>query len=283
MTNSDANAKKMCKKFLEREGFVNVAIKGSDGYDIEGFKDGKKYYFEVKSSSRRKNDVYSGTVMLTELYKAIENKENYRFIICRGQSNDIDKWTFELFEVDEFMEFCALTTPILRYGYHPNPNKQPKFNVKTKKANDELIRLMWSEYGKWKEEQNEEELEEIIEEMDSIINLNKSWSDIKDNLTYDFGRKAIDELLNKGVNDEPDHRRFTKSIKNDIFSYIYIVFAHKHIHLHINVKNTTKAKAELDKIFQACKEIEIKEISSGLSLNIKDEKEYGILKKWLNI
>lgn len=283
MNNSDANAKEMCKKLLESKGYTNLSTKGVEGCDIEGYKDGQKYFFEVKSSSRRKNDIYSGTVMLTELNKAVENKENYQFIICRGQGNDINKWVFEFFGVDEFMEFCALTTPILRYGYHPNPNKQPKFNDKTKKANDELIKLMWSEYGKWKKEQNEEELEEIIEEIDSIINFDKSWEDIKENLTYDFGRKAIDELLNKGVNDEPDHRRFTKSINNDVFSYIYIVFVHKHIHLHINVKNTAKAKAELEEIFKGCKEIEIKVISSGLSLNIKNEKEYEILKKWLNL
>jgi len=283
MNNSDKTAKYMCKQFLEREGYEKVTIRGRDGFDIEGIKDGKAYYFEVKSSNRNKEEVFGGTVMLTELNRAIKDKDSYRFIICRGKDNDINEWTFELFGVDEFMQFCFLTTPILRYSYHNDFQKQPKPRKETRKADDDLIRLMWSEFEKWKKEQGEEEIEEITDGIKFLINPNNSWDDIKDKIRYDFGKDAIDDLLKQGVNDEPNHRRFTKSINDDVFSYVYIVFGYKHIHLHINVKDSEKAEMELREVFKLCPNVKIKQIDSGLSTDINQKEEFDVLKKWLKL
>ena len=160
--NSDVNAKEACMKYLEKQGYSNLKVV-SKNCDIKGEKDGQTYSFEVKSSSRNKNDVFGGTVMLTELYEAIKNKDYYRFIVCRGKSEH-GNWSFECFKVDEFMQYCALTTPILRYAFHPNSKKQPKFREDTIKANDELIQDMWNDFKKWQGIVEEEKVVELIKD-----------------------------------------------------------------------------------------------------------------------
>ena len=163
--NSDVNAKEACKKYLEELGYSNLDCKNvkKDCCDIIGKdKKEKTIYFEVKSSSRSTKVPFGGTVMLTELYKAIENKDCYKFIVCKGKGSEMNNWSFQIFEVDEFIQYCALTTPILRYAYHPNSKKQPKFREDTFKANDELIQNMWNDFKKWQGIEDEEKVVELI-------------------------------------------------------------------------------------------------------------------------
>ena len=158
MDNSDKLAKDMCIEYLTTMGYHDFHVSDTVKHccDVIGKKDGITYYFEIKSSSRRKNESFGGTVMLTELNKAISNKDTYRFIVCKGIGSKLANWEFHIFEVDEFIKYCALTTPILRYAYHPDPKKQPKFRKKTRTVNDLLIENMWNAFSQWTNTNNTE-------------------------------------------------------------------------------------------------------------------------------
>jgi len=201
MSNSDVKAKEACKKYLLNKRIIDSCEeKTEEGCDIVGYKNGEKYYFEVKSSSKGKKKAYCGTVMLTELNKAIDYKEHYKFIVCKGKG---DNWDIHepLFTIDEFMPFCALTTPILRYAFHPDPKKQPKFRESTKKANKELIKLMYQNFNEWKIDVNkpsgDTECKEYINECfdNAIIEANNE-EDIEFNGNYYY---SISKLVNHVV------------------------------------------------------------------------------------
>ena len=154
MNNSDKNAKNKCIEHLKENGYEDCTIVKT-GCDIECTKGGKKYFIEVKSSSKNKKEAYSGTVMLTELYKAVTDKECYKFLVCKGRGNS-DNWEFKMFDVDEFIEYCSLTTPILHYAYHSKSKKQPKFRKDTIKASEDLIRSMNESFEGWEKKYKEE-------------------------------------------------------------------------------------------------------------------------------
>lgn len=120
--------------------------------DLFGNKNGKKYFIEVKYSSKE-NGNFFGTVMLTELFQAINNSNNYLFLVCRGKDEDIDDWFFKLFSVDEFLKCCTLTTPIFHYHLYPSENGNltiPNFKESTMGASYGLIKKMWEDFIKWK-------------------------------------------------------------------------------------------------------------------------------------
>ena len=91
------------------------------------------------------------------MFKAICNKDNYLFLVCRGRSNDINDWSFKLFSVDDFIKCCTLTTPIFLYRleakYPPNLTV-PNFSKNTALASDSLIKQMWNDFKKWKSSAN---------------------------------------------------------------------------------------------------------------------------------
>ena len=150
---SDILAKRKCKEWLEKKkGFTNVKSAKNESCDLMGEKDGKNYYIEIKYSSKEKGKFF-GTVMLTELYQAIKNKENYLFLVCRGKSEDISDWFFKLFSVQNFMKCCTLTTPIFLYHLYPDKNNNlyiPSFRETTTLASEELINEMWKDFQRWK-------------------------------------------------------------------------------------------------------------------------------------
>ena len=148
---SDKLAKEMCIRHLEGKEYTNLNIV-KQGCDIEGEKDGEKYFFEVKSSTKNKKEPFRGTVMLTELEKAISDKEHYRFIICKGKGNSIDKYSFEFFDVDEFIDLCVLTTPITKYDY--DPKKEITRREGTRSIDEELIKNMCKSFNEWKTKHN---------------------------------------------------------------------------------------------------------------------------------
>ena len=151
-TVSDRLAKRKAKEWLESNGFTDVRPAKNESCDLIGKKGGKTFYIEIKYSSKEKG-VFFGTVMLTEMFQAISNKENYLFLICRGTSNDLNDWFFKLFNVQDFIKHCALTTPIFLYSLYINENKEgvvPKFRKSTTLASEELISEMWQDFKKWK-------------------------------------------------------------------------------------------------------------------------------------
>jgi hypothetical protein len=154
ITVSDTNAKQKCIQYLETLGFENLEpAKRDDHCDIIGYKNEEKYHFEIKYSSKPDGERFFGTVMLTELWSAVQHKTHYRFIVCRGSSENIADWFFKIYEVDEFIQFCTLTTPIFHYHLHFDENKQeisPKHKETTIKASDNLVNEMWKTFQKWK-------------------------------------------------------------------------------------------------------------------------------------
>ncbi len=151
-TISDKLAKRMCAEWLRNKEFDNIELAKNSSCDLFGNKDGQKYFIEVKYSSKDDGNFF-GTVMLTEMFQAISNKNNYLFLVCRGQDEDINNWFFKLFNVDDFLKCCTLTTPIFHYHLHPDQNNNltiPNFKESTMVASQKLIEEMWKDFKKWK-------------------------------------------------------------------------------------------------------------------------------------
>lgn len=151
-TISDKLAKRMGAEWLRSKGFDNVELAKNSSCDLFGNKNNKRYFIEVKYSSKNSGNFF-GTVMLTEMFQAVNNADNYLFLICRGQGENINNWFFELFNVDDFLKCCTLTTPIFHYHLHPDQNDNlliPKFKENTIVASHKLIKEMWKDFKKWK-------------------------------------------------------------------------------------------------------------------------------------
>ena len=151
-TISDRLAKWKCAEWLEKNGFTDMKSAKNESCDLLGKKDGKIYFIEIKYSSKEKG-IFFGTVMLTELFQAINNRANYLFLVCRGDSENIKDWFFKLFKVQDFIKCCTLTTPIFLYHLYPDEYKNlsiPKFRNSTTLASEKLIREMWEDFKKWK-------------------------------------------------------------------------------------------------------------------------------------
>ncbi len=149
---SDKPAKVKCKEWLEYVGFTNVEPARNQSCDLIARKSNKLYYIEIKYSSKEEGNFF-GTVMLTEMFQAINNKENYLFLVCRGKGDDINDWSFRLFSVKDFLKCCTLTTPIFLYRLNVSGRfdlSASNFTEKTTPASEELVKQMWEDFQKWK-------------------------------------------------------------------------------------------------------------------------------------
>lgn len=151
-TVSDRLAKRKCAEWLEKNGFTAIRPAGRESCDLIAKKGDATYFIEIKYSSKEHGNFF-GTVMLTELFQAINNRSNYLFLVCRGGGEDIDGWFFKLFTVEDFIQCCTLTTPI--FLYHLYPQQQggltiPKFREHTTLASEKLIREMWKDFQRWR-------------------------------------------------------------------------------------------------------------------------------------
>ena len=99
-TISDKLAKRKCAEWLEKNGFNNVELAKNSSCDLVGNKNGVKHFIEVKYSSKDDGNFF-GTVMLTEMFQAINNKNNYSFLVCRGKDENISNWFFKLFQINK--------------------------------------------------------------------------------------------------------------------------------------------------------------------------------------
>lgn len=149
---SDRPAKAKCKEWLEKAGFTDIVAARKQSCDLIARKSDKIYYIEIKYSSKDKGRFF-GTVMLTEMFKAICNKDNYLFLVCRGKGENINEWCFQLFSAEEFIKFCTLTTPI--FHYHSDVEGQfnltpPRLTEKSTPASEELVKQMWRDFQTWK-------------------------------------------------------------------------------------------------------------------------------------
>jgi len=153
---SDRPAKTKCKEWLEKNGFTDIKPAKKQSCDLIARKSGKTYYVEIKYSSKEKGSFF-GTVMLTEMFKAICNKENYLFLVCRGKGENINDWSFQLFSAEDFIKFCSLTTPIFLYHLDVEGKfnlTPPRLTEKSTPASEELIEQMWRDFQRWKSKPN---------------------------------------------------------------------------------------------------------------------------------
>lgn len=151
-TISDILAKRKCAEWLQKSGFENIESAKNSSCDLIGDKNNTKYLIEVKYSSKESGKFF-GTVMLTEMYRAINNKDNYLFLVCRGDDENINNWFFRLFGVDDFLKCCTLTTPIFHYHLYPAQDANltiPRFEKNTVIASQKLIEEMWRDFKRWK-------------------------------------------------------------------------------------------------------------------------------------
>ena len=152
-TVSDRLAKVKCGEWLEQVGFTDVKPARNQSCDLIAKKSNKTYYIEIKYSSKKEGKFF-GTVMLTEMFQAICNKENYLFLVCRGKSDDINDWFFKLFSIKDFIKCCTLTTPIFLYHLDDLEGRfnltVPNFSKNTTLASENLIKQMWKDFQKWK-------------------------------------------------------------------------------------------------------------------------------------
>ena len=149
---SDRLAKVKCREWLEKVGFTDIKPARNQSCDLVARKSDKTYFIEIKYSSKEEGNFF-GTVMLTEMFQAICNKENYLFLVCRGRSDDINDWFFKLFSVEDFIKCCTLTTPIFLYHLDVEGRFNltvPNFSKNTTLASETLIKQMWKDFKKWK-------------------------------------------------------------------------------------------------------------------------------------
>ena len=155
-TVSDSIAKQQCKRYLEGLGYSQVSSAKGHSCDLLGRKDGELYMFEVKYSTRNSGSEFFGTVMFTELFQAVNNKENYFFLVCRGLESDLENWFYRLFSVQEFLDYCTLTTPIGHYRLKFDENRSPEKARVGKRGvaiSEAMILDIWKKYREWKPEQ----------------------------------------------------------------------------------------------------------------------------------
>ena len=149
---SDRLAKVKCREWLEKVGFTDIKPARNQSCDLIARKSDKTYFIEIKYSSKEEGNFF-GTVMLTEMFQAICNKENYLFLVCRGRSDNINDWFFKLFSVEDFIKCCTLTTPIFLYHLDVEGRFNltvPNFSKNTTLASETLIKQMWKDFKKWK-------------------------------------------------------------------------------------------------------------------------------------
>lgn len=149
---SDRLAKAKCKEWLEGTGFTDIKLAKHQSCDLVARKSDKDYFIEIKYSSKEEGGFF-GTVMLTEMFQAIRNLDNYLFLVCRGRSDEVKDWFFKLFSVGDFIKCCTLTTPI--FLYHLDMKSEdtltvPNFSKNTTLASSKLIEQMWEDFNKWK-------------------------------------------------------------------------------------------------------------------------------------
>mgnify|MGYP001324719629 FL=1 len=99
---SDVEAKKAFVEELQKQNYQEIKITSSPT-DISAIKEGTKYYFEIKFTNQK--DKYFGAATLTEWECAINNLDNFFFVVCRKDNN---KWIFKSFTPNEFIEYSTI-------------------------------------------------------------------------------------------------------------------------------------------------------------------------------
>ena len=140
---SDVKAKEAYVKVLAEEGFKDIEII-STPTDISASKNGTKYFFELKFTNQ--TDKYFGAATLTEWECAINNLENFFFVICRIEEN---KWLFDKFSPKEFIGYSTIPPFKIFFDVDlKNFDKKKSKETKSVKANFDNLNELVKVYDK---------------------------------------------------------------------------------------------------------------------------------------
>ena len=140
---SDVKAKEAYIKVLAEEGFKDIEII-STPTDISASKNGTKYFFELKFTNQ--TDKYFGAATLTEWECAINNLENFFFVICRIEEN---KWLFDKFSPKEFIGYSTIPPFKIFFDVDlKNFDKKKSKETKSVKANFDNLNELVKVYDK---------------------------------------------------------------------------------------------------------------------------------------
>ena len=134
---SDVEAKKAFVEELQKQNYQEIKITSSPT-DISAIKEGTKYYFEIKFTNQK--DKYFGAATLTEWECAINNLDNFFFVVSRKENN---KWIFKSFKPNEFIKYS--TIPPFKIFFNVDLKDFDKKNTdetKALKANFENLNIL---------------------------------------------------------------------------------------------------------------------------------------------
>ena len=100
---SDKIAKQKYVEYLKSNGFDDVKIIKAPS-DIIAYKDGEKYYFEIKMT--HKTDLYFGAATITEWKQALDDPTHFYFVVAI-QFNNGD-FVFHEYSPFEFLNFSSV-------------------------------------------------------------------------------------------------------------------------------------------------------------------------------
>ncbi len=130
---SDIKAKEAYVNYLIQQGYVDVQIVHLP-VDIIAYKNGKKYFFEIKATKRKKS--YIGAATFTEWECALKNKEFFKFVVVK----DIDEdYEFYEFTPEEFMEYSTIPPIKVYFNIDLNQKNKVKKNSKALKMSEEVF------------------------------------------------------------------------------------------------------------------------------------------------
>ena len=99
---SDVDAKDALSMHLSNNGYNKIEVVSSPS-DIIAYKNNKKYYFEVKKTSR--TDKYFGAATTTEWKAALDNPDTYFFVVCIKSNIE---WEFNFYTPQEFIKYSTI-------------------------------------------------------------------------------------------------------------------------------------------------------------------------------
>lgn len=135
---SDKEAKEAFANYLSKDGYVDIKVVREPS-DMIAYKDGIKYYFEIKKTSAEKE--YFGAATLTEWRAAYSNPGNYFFVVCQENEASFD---FIIYTPEEFEKFS--TVPPFKIFFNIPLNGREKVSVNRK--NKTAIRFTKERFNK---------------------------------------------------------------------------------------------------------------------------------------
>lgn len=157
---SDKKAKEAFIQYLKQNGYQNAEVKSSP-CDILAEKDGEKWYFEIKMTT--KNDVYFGAATMTEWRQAFKTPDRFRFVIAIVDESQDNGFRFIQLTPQEMMQVSTIPP----FKVYFNINLQNLDNEKGKKsAKKKALRF------------TEDVFETLSEAFDRVLNMQKNDDNI---------------------------------------------------------------------------------------------------------